>query len=149
MASIIQSSPIRTCLRRPLSVPRSISSRASRVNFLLTLVVVLSALDLGLTLFWMSTIGMYESNPLVALLARLTGSPLILCAFKVMSVIICVGVLSSLREHVQAEFGAWTAACVLLALAVRWVNYAHVSTQFSAQAMCEFAGNDGEWVRLQ
>jgi hypothetical protein len=118
------------------------------VNVLLSVIVVLSAIDLALTLYWMKTVGMYELNPLVAYLARATDSPLALSAFKCASVLVSSGLLFRLRNHVQAEVGAWTAALVLVALCVRWANYTHWSAQVDAQTMQQFAIEDRGWVRL-
>ena len=124
-------------------------ARAARVNFLLILVMALSAVDLALTLHWMQTIGMYESNPLVAYLARATGSPLALSAFKALSVMISAGLLYRLRSHVQAELGAWMAALVLVALCVRWVNYAYWSAQVDPQTIKQLGEDDPRWVQLR
>jgi hypothetical protein len=90
---------------------------------LLAGVVVLSLADLVITLTHMRGAGLLEANPLVVLLVRSTGSSLSLVCFKLLTLLICVGLLYRVRHHVQGEIAAWCALLILVGLAFIWDRY--------------------------
>ena len=125
----------------------SADGRRLRMLALLTAIVVLSAGDLVLTLGHMSTTGMYEANPLVAALARLTESSLSIANFKALTVLIGVGLLYRLRRHASAELAAWLVAAILVALSIQWNLYTAEIGDLSLMVQLELAGHhDAGWV---
>lgn len=100
-------------------------ARRGRVALLLAVIVGLSLLDLVVTLGYMTSTGMYESNPIVRWLVATTESPLAIVGWKALTVGFSVGVLHRLRDHRLAEGAAWGLAVVLAWLTVQWFLYAH------------------------
>ena len=91
--------------------------------FALTGIILLSAADLALALGHLKTRGLYEANPIAALLIKTTGSAMILSAYKVLTVGICVGLLYRLRKRVEGEVAAWCAMAILVITALQWHAY--------------------------
>ncbi len=122
-------------------------ARPVRVTFLLAVIVVLSILDLLLTLIYVTEIGLIEDNP-VARLVLETGGPGLLIAAKLASVGFCVGVLFWARRRGFAEVAAVFGTVVLIWLTIRWMSYMHVFSGVSA-SMAEFEQHgQGAWVTL-
>jgi hypothetical protein len=117
--------------------------RCERVCGVLLAVVVLSVLDLALTLGCMMHSGMFEANPIVVQIARSTQSPMIIGVFKISTVMIGGSVLFRLRRHAQAELAAWLIALILCAVALQWINYLTL-----ASGLPMIMPHDPAWVRL-
>lgn len=124
----------------------SADGRRLRMLALLTAIVVLSAGDLVLTIGHMSTTGMYEANPLVAGLARMTESSLSIVNFKALTVLVGVGLLYRLRRYGSAELAAWLVAAVLVALSIQWHLYTSEISNMSLMVQVELAVHDAGWV---
>lgn len=129
----------------PATAPApALTGRESRMRRLLGVVVLLSAVDLLLTIGFMQTVGMYEANPIVHLLIEWTGSPLSVAVFKIISVACGVGVLHRLRRHRPAEIGAWVGAAVLIGVCLLWIAYA-----WQTAGICPSLLGGGEsWIRF-
>jgi hypothetical protein len=123
------------------------SGRSRRVAGLLTLASVFGAADLGLTLHAMMTTGMLEDNPLVLALVRETGSPLSLVVFKLVTMVMGVGLLYRLRRCVSAEVGAAVGAVALGAVVVLWVLYWRSFDGVDLMAL-RHQIRDAHWIRL-
>jgi len=95
------------------------SRRARRVVVLLSGIIALSAADLLATIAHLR-IGMIEGNPLARYIIETTQSMSALAAFKVATVLVCVGLLYRLRCSMQGEVAAWTAVVILSALSIWW-----------------------------
>ncbi len=91
--------------------------------FALAGIILLSAADLALALGQLQTRGLYEANPIAALLIEATGSAMVLSAYKVLTVGICVGLLYRLRKRVEGEVAAWCAMVILVITALQWHAY--------------------------
>jgi len=83
---------------------------------------MLSAVDLAMTLGFMSTIGMFEDNPLVRWIAAATGLWGIV-ALKFASVSVCAAALYRVRNHWKGEVGAWLCVAILVAVCGIWIEY--------------------------
>lgn len=125
--------------------------RPRRVLVLVSLIALLSGVDLYLTILYASTVGMPEMNPLARGIMS-SGSPLQLALWKLTTVGVCVGVLAWTRRALAAELGAW--ACVLLLGGLMWLWSAYATeTQRIASAAGAIdydwaAANDPNWVQM-
>ncbi len=91
--------------------------------FALAGIILLSAADLALALGHLQTRGLFEANPIAAFLIEATGSAMVLSAYKMLTVGICVGLLYRLRKHVEGEVAAWCAMVILVITALQWHAY--------------------------
>ncbi|MFG0260432.1 MAG: DUF5658 family protein [Phycisphaerales bacterium JB041] len=115
--------------------------------FLLAIIVVLSLLDLLLTLIHVTEIGLIEDNP-VARFVLATGGPRLLIAAKLASVGFCTGVLFWARRRGFAELAAVFGAVVLVWLTIRWGSYIQVFAGVSASMEELEHHGQGAWVTL-
>jgi len=123
--------------------------RSRRVLVLLIAIVALSGADLAATIAH-QPIGMIESNPLAQYIIETTQSTSALAAFKMATVLVCVGLLYKLRCCRQGEVAAWTAVVILIALTVWWgVASDHLTrTEAVSQHMLEQAASQTEANRI-
>lgn len=133
--------------RLPDPVVSRLPGRSTRVAFLLAVIVVLSMLDLLLTLIYVTEIGLIEDNP-VARFVLQTGGPGLLIVTKIASVGFCTGVLFWARRRGFAEVAALFGAVVLVWLTVRWVNYIHVFTDVTASIEELEDHSQGAWMTM-
>jgi hypothetical protein len=122
--------------------------RAHRVAFLLLITVVLSLADLLATLWCMSTVGMYEANPLVRYLAACPYPGLAIGTFKLASVAVSVGLVLPLRRRAAALLGAWIMVAVLAWLTIQWARYGAVMGDPEMLVAAEMVVFDQGWVQL-
>jgi len=126
--------------------------RSRRVLILLSLIALLSGVDLYLTLLYASTVGMSEVNPLARGMMS-SGSPLHLVLWKFATVGLCVGVLAWTRRALAAELGAWACTLLLAGLMWMWSAYAYethrIATVAGAIDYDWVAESDPRWVQLE
>jgi hypothetical protein len=103
-----------------LDFPRP-PGRPARIGALLAVITALSAVDLYMTLDQMMGHGMFEGNPIVEWLVQTTNSAAAVALFKMVTVMVGVGLLYRARRHRSAELGALVVA--LLAVTVQWARY--------------------------
>jgi hypothetical protein len=103
--------------------------RTVRIVVLVGVVATLSLADLWLTVYFMSTTGMSELNPLARALAGFGPSALV--AFKLASLLVNGGVLVACRTRVTAELGAWVSVIVMVALTAHWHNYMNATHELT------------------
>lgn len=133
--------------RLPCSLTHRLPARPTRVALLLAIIVVLSLLDLLLTLIYVTEIGLIEDNP-VARFVLATGGPRLLVAAKLASVGFCTGVLYWARHRGFSELAAVFGAAVLIWLTIRWGSYMHVFSGVSASMEELEHHGQGAWVTL-
>jgi len=121
----------------------STDRRCERVAGVLLAVLILSVLDLALTLGCMMQGGMFEANPIVVHLAQSTQSPAIIGLFKVSTVLVGASMLFRLRRHPQAELAAWLIAIILAAVAFQWIQYLTL-----ASGLPIVMSHDPAWIQL-
>ncbi len=97
-------------------------ARCRRVALLAAAIIVMSVGDLVLTLTYLQSMGMAESNPLARLVIDM-GSPELLVVWKMATVTACVSILLWKSRARSAEVGAWIGAIILCGLMVHWQNY--------------------------
>ncbi|MDX9912881.1 MAG: DUF5658 family protein [Phycisphaerales bacterium] len=96
--------------------------RARRVQIAVAAIALLALIDLALTAWHASTLGMLEANPLARAVVAHAGVPG-LGAFKVLTTGFGLGVLLAFRRRASAEVGAWVCAIALTSVAVIWIPY--------------------------
>lgn len=96
--------------------------RGRRVLWLALAVLIMSAVDLALTLTYVTTTGMVEVNPVARHVMSL-NSPALLAVWKAATLGLGLGIMVRYRHTRAGEAGVWIAAGVLLALMVHWVRY--------------------------
>jgi hypothetical protein len=126
-------------------IPAS-TARTRRVLYLLSLVIVLSLLDLYLTLLFATYGSFAEANPLARAIMQSQSIGLIV-AWKLGSVLTTVGILYTVRRARSAELGAWVCLAVLGWLTFQWTAYLD-APPITADALEVYGYNDGHWVSL-
>jgi hypothetical protein len=107
----------------------------------------LSAVDLVMTLGFMTTIGMFEMNPIVHALTRTPCPAAAIALFKTLTTALALTVLYALRRRRSAVVAARLMACVLAWLTVQWVRYGTVMSDLDAATLVEVA-RETNWVVL-
>lgn len=120
-------------------------ARSFRVVLLLAAIGAMSAIDLYLTILFLTHTGMPEANPLARALISYQ-SPLVLAAWKFLTVAVCAGILYLVRHRRSAELGAWVGAAVLAGLMSHWVRFIDHSAVQHAEYVVVGAQIDRNWV---
>jgi len=97
--------------------------RSERVIWLLAGVVILSFVDLFLTISYLTSVGMSEGNPIAVWLLHTTNSVWPLALYKIATVALCVSLLYFNRRKRQSELASWCAMIILVALSIWWNQY--------------------------
>ncbi len=122
-------------------------NRPRRVVLLLAGIIVLSAADLFEALTHLRGPGLLEANPVAALVIRTTGSALVLSAYKVLTVGICIGLLYRLRGRATGELGAWCAVAILAVMSWHWYQYNNEIVDLAATTGTRAIGES--WLTVQ
>lgn len=128
------------------------ATRSRRVTALVLGIIALSLFDLHLTLTYLQSGGMIESNPLARLVMSY-GSPAALGLWKAASVGLATWILIRARTHRSAEIAAWIGIAVLTWLALQWSGYSAVADDLIrvASAMDDAyleSATGGRWVSM-
>lgn len=119
--------------------------RPFRVLALAVALVAMSLVDLHITLLYLTTVGLAEENP-VARWVMSTGSPGLLSAWKLASIVPTVAVIVAHRHRLLVELLAWVACGLLMLVMLHWLAYAD-QTELLVLAMAGFDdGVDPRWV---
>ncbi|XVJ60890.1 MAG: hypothetical protein HEQ23_16465 [Tepidisphaera sp.] len=130
------------------AVRAGLASRQTRVRILLAGVVVMSLVDLDLTLVYARTTGMVEQNPIAREIMS-TGSAWLLVAWKLFTVAVAVGLLYHARRHRAGELGSWLCIAVLCWLTARWLNYNEELQLLQCAATAEAVRMDPKFVLIE
>lgn len=107
----------------------------------------MSLADLAMTLTYMSSVGMLESNPIARAMMQ-WGGPALLVAWKLLTVGVACTILIAASRRVVGELGAVVGCALLTWLMCHWVAYidhAHTLTPALA-ALSE--GSLHDWVQV-
>lgn len=123
------------------------AARGIRVALLGAAVVVMSLVDLYITLLYLDAVGLAEENPLArAVMSQ--GSPGLLAGWKIVTLLPALLVFFVYRSRASVEALAW-AACVVLALVtLRWGQYADETDLLMASMPAFEQGADHRWVTV-
>lgn len=120
--------------------------RAWRVLTLTLGIIMMSAVDLYITLLYVRTVGMGEANPLARWVMMHFSSD-VLIWWKLFTVSLASVIFITARRARVAEFGAWISCFVLVWLTMRWMSYsdevAHLTSVLHTLADYESA----KWVQ--
>lgn len=122
-----------------------------RVVTLTCAAVLLGLADLAITMTYLLNIGMFESNPIARLVIN-SGSPSVVVAFKLGTMLVTTWILLANRRRWQAEMVAWLSVAVLSALFLHWltyIEYAEVTTSMMTVVAADPSYAAGEWVTLR
>ncbi len=122
--------------------------RARRTRFLLAVVVVLSVVDLVLTVGFMKTTGMAEANPLVRALLGVSNSAVALAVFKTLTVVTPVLIVHRFRRFRPGELAAWVSVAGLCVVVIQWVRYATFVGELDLGVLTQMAAVDADWVLI-
>lgn len=117
----IQASPAGLPMAPPVDPP-ALLSRSSRVVYLVVAAGLMGLADLGITMTYLTSVGMYEGNPIARFVIGF-GSPALLVAFKLGTMLTTVWIVLAQRRRWQAEVAAWICFAVLAALTIQWIQY--------------------------
>jgi hypothetical protein len=130
-----------------LGAVRRIDPRTRRVVLLLLAIFIMSVGDLLLTLTYLKHLGMAESNPFARLVLDF-GSPGLLIAWKMATVIACTGILLWKSTSRAAEIGAWTGTFILGALMLHWSSYVKIAPPVPPIETAGLFSGDERWMTL-
>lgn len=112
-------------------------------------IVLMSVADLKMTLFYVTSVGMTEVNPIARFL-MVYGGVCSIVLWKAATVACGVFILWRIRRHRVAEFGAWICCGVLAALCVHWFRYNDQVTTLATEVMhLHDTRNGTDWVVVE
>lgn len=126
------------------------AARMRRIMWLLLAIALMGIADLLCTLTYMRTSGMIEVNPIARLMLEI-GSIGQLVMFKMLTLVLCGGMIYFARHHRKAEVCAWFCAALMLILTIHWINYNRsVSAFTNDMAVLALSGGEFEpmWVKV-
>jgi hypothetical protein len=127
-----------------------LQDRPFRVLLLLSVAWVLGITDLAMTLTYLMNIGMFEGNPLARWVIA-SGSPYLVSAFKLVTMVVSSSILFWKRNSWQCEIGAWIAVFILGRLTLHWFDYIAGTSKMTyafALASVDPTQCDGTWATL-
>lgn len=107
--------------------------------------------DLSITMTYLMSVGMWEGNPVARYVIGL-GSPTVVVAFKLGTMLITSWIVLAQRRRWQAEMIAWITVIVLGALTVHWYNYiayAEARPEVLTSVALDPSFAAGTWVSLR
>ena len=109
-------------------------------------IVLMSVADLKMTLFYVTSVGMTEVNPIARFL-MVYGGVCSIILWKAATVACGVFILWRIRRLRVAEVGAWICCGVLAALCVHWFRYNDQVTTLATEVMhLHDTRNGTDWV---
>jgi hypothetical protein len=114
--------PLTRHVRESLDRAADPTIRGIRVTLLLGAVLLVSVVDLLLTIKLVTSVGMIEVNPIARWVMR-TGDATLLTIFKITLTAICLGAIFWCRRSKLGEIAAWVCFGVMLALSLQWAFF--------------------------
>ncbi len=125
----------------------ALSTRSNRVLLLALAILVMSGVDLYLTLLYVTHAGMNEMNPLARAMMSYQSAG-ILALWKAGTVLVSVGILVVIRRQRSAEIGAWGACIVLGWLMGHWAAFIDQSLWMDLEVARAVGEQDPTWVMI-
>ncbi len=123
------------------------AARSTRVMLLAFALVVMSLVDLSITVTYLKGAGFAEENPFARVVMS-HGSTELLAWWKAMTVLPTVIVLLIYRKKFSAELLGWIACGILLLVSIRWVQYTDATEVLVESMPALDHGADHRWVTL-
>lgn len=131
----------------PRQVQRVFLTRSFRVLALSIAIVVMSSVDLYLTILYITHSGMNEMNPLARAMMEYQ-SPSILAVWKMGTVVLSVGILLLIRKQRSAECGAWVGCLVLGWLMTHWVGFIDDNAKLNLEIAHALNRDNPNWILM-
>ena len=128
-----------------LSWNNELHGRSGRIWVALAVAATFALADLWLTVYFMSTTGMSEVNPVARMLADL--GPGALVSFKLLSLLVNGSILLACRKRLSGELGAWASVLVMVMLTAHWHNYMNKTHEMTSMDPAMLA-SDPSFVKL-
>lgn len=119
--------------------------RSWRVLMLTAAVLVMSLVDLHITLLYVRTVGMGEANPLARWM-MMHFSPNVLIWWKLLTVSLACAIFVMARRTRIAELGVWVACGLLVWLTIRWTIYSDEITVLTPVLHTLSEHESAKWV---
>lgn len=124
----------------------ALSRRDIRVLILLVIVALLSLTDLYLTIYFTTTIGLNEGNPLARWIMSF-NQPWLLGVWKLVLIGVSTTLLVYTRKSRSSEIGSWACLFIMVWLMCRWSAYIEHSHRLPEFARGERSAS-AEYVRF-
>jgi hypothetical protein len=132
----------------PIAEAFTPETRARRVSILLTATALLCLGDLALTLIFITSVGMLESNP-VARAVMAHDSPAAVVIWKLSTMVLGLGILFWARRMSKAEIAAWICFLTMVGLTFHWLGFANAMLLVTDPQYAELAMmDDPRWVSM-
>jgi hypothetical protein len=141
-------SPSRSFLM-PAALVQAFSSacRARRVTVLLAATALMCLGDLALTLTYITSMGMVETNP-IARAVMASNSPGFVVLWKLATMVLGLGILFWARRTKGAEIAAWLCYVVMCCLCVHWSGFAKAVSDDPLDYSIMASAEDPRWVSM-
>jgi hypothetical protein len=123
------------------------AARARRVTILLIATALLCLGDLALTMTYVTSMGMVESNP-IARAVMTDHSPSFVVLWKLASMALGLGILFYARRTKGAEIAAWLCFLVMGALTIHWFCFAATVAHLPFEYVDMASADDPRWVNM-
>jgi len=131
----------------PLSHAGTPDGRALRVSLLLIATAIMCLGDLAMTMTYITSVGMVESNPIARAVME-HNSPAFVVVWKLTTMGLGLGILYWTRRAAKAELATWLCFLVMAGLCIHWLDYSHsiggLTNDYNALALTREAG----WVDM-
>jgi hypothetical protein len=131
----------------PLRYDPRLSSRSRRVTILLVATALMCLGDLVLTLTYVTSMVMVETNP-IARMVMANNSPTFVVLWKLSTMCLGLGILFWARRTRGAEIASWLCFFIMSALCVHWFGFtaavSHLPSEYAAMASLD----DPRWVSM-
>ncbi|MEL7483646.1 MAG: DUF5658 family protein [Planctomycetota bacterium] len=134
-----------------LNRPGLLLTRPARVFYLVVAAWLMGLADLSITMTYLMSVGMWEGNPVARFIIGL-GSPTIVVAFKLCTMLVTSWIVLAQRRRWQAEMVAWISVAVLGVLTAHWLNYiayAEAKPEVVTTVSLDPSYAAGTWVSLR
>jgi hypothetical protein len=125
----------------------SADTRGRRVTVLLVATALMCLGDLALTLTYVTSMGMAETNP-IARAVMSHNSPAFVVIWKLATMAIGLGILFWARRTKGAEVATWLCFLIMCALCVHWFSFAMTVSDMPSEYAAMAAIDDPQWVSM-
>ena len=142
-------SPSRSLLPAPGVLVQAFSPlcRPRRVTILLIATAVMCLGDLALTLTYITSMGMVETNP-IARAVMASNSPSFVVLWKLATMVLGLGILFWARRTKGAEVAAWLCYLIMCGLCVHWSGFAEAVSDSPLDYTAIASLDDPRWVNM-
>lgn len=131
----------------PLRQAASHAARGERVIILVAACVLMSLGDLYMTLTYVTSVGMLESNPLARALMSL-NSPAVVIAWKCALTLFGASVLIFFRRLRAAELATWLVFAGMALLTLHWQGFNRDVSEMTEEYQMLAQIDDHRWVHM-